>query len=73
MYLTLVPCANSRSLTSYEVLQHSLHSRRVSKVAYPVETHGLYDHVDKSLGPTEADKSKPRTGLLGALVYDGLV
>ena len=36
-------------------------------------THGLYDQVDKSLGPTEADESKPRTGLLGAQVYDGLV
>ena len=24
-------------------------------VAYPVETHGPYDQVDKSLGPTEAD------------------
>ena len=41
--------------------------------AYPVETHGLYDQVDKSLGPTEADESKPRTGLLWAQVYDGLV
>ena len=74
VYLTLVPCANSRNLTSYfEVLQHSLHSRRGSKVAYPVETHGLYDQVDKSLGPTEADERKPRTGLLGAQVYDDLV
>ena len=36
-------------------------------------THGLYDQVDKSLGRTEADESKPRTGLLGAQVYDGLV
>ena len=71
VYLTLVPCANSRSLTSY--WQPSLHCRRVSKVAYPVETHGLYDQVDISLGPTEADESKPRTGLLGAQVYDGLV
>ena len=71
VYLTLVPCANSRSLTFY--LQPSLHSRRVSKVAYPGETHGLYDQVDKSLGPTEADESKPCTGLLGAKVYGGLV
>ena len=50
-----------------------LHRRRVSKVAYPVETHGLYHEVHKSLGPTETDESKPRTGLLGPQVYDGLV
>ena len=70
--LTLLPCANSRSLTSYGSIAF-IRSRRVSKVAYPVETRGLYDQVDKSLGPTEADESKPRTGLLGAQVYDGLV
>ena len=34
-------------------LQPSLHRRRVSKVAYPVETHGLYHEVHKSLCPTE--------------------
>ena len=54
-------------------LQPSLHRRRVSKVAFPVETHGLYHEVHKSLGPTETDESKPRTGLLVPQVYDGLV
>ena len=49
-------------------LQPSLHRRRVSKVAYPVETHGLYHEVHKSLGHTETDESKPRTGLLGPQV-----
>ena len=57
-YLTLMLCANSTSL----------HRRRVSKVAYPVETHGLYHEVHKSLDPTETDESKPRTGLLGPQV-----
>ena len=38
-------------------LQPSLHRRRVSKVAYPVKTHGLYHEVHKSLGPTETDES----------------
>ena len=47
-------------------LQPSLHRRRLSKVAYPVETHGLYHEVHKSLGPTETDERKPRTGLLSA-------
>ena len=28
-------------------------------------THGLYDQVDKSLGPTEADESKPVQASLG--------
>ena len=54
-------------------LQPSLHGGRFSKVAYPVETHGLYHEVHKSLDPTETDESKPRTGLLGPQVYDGLV
>ena len=54
-------------------LQPNLRRRLVSKVAYPVETHGLYHEVHKSLGPTETDESKPRTGLLGPQVYDGLV
>ena len=49
-------------------LQPNLHRRRVSKVAYPVETHGLYHEVHKSLGPTETDESKPRTGPLGPQV-----
>ena len=49
-------------------LQPSLHHRRDSKVAYPVETYGLYHEVHKSLGPTETDESKPRTGLLGPQV-----
>ena len=75
VYLTLVPCAinNSTSLTSSCSLPGSLHRRRVSKVAYPVETHGLCHEVHQSLGPTETDESKPRTGLLGPLVYDDLV
>ena len=55
-------------LTLVLYLQPSLHHRRVSKVAYPVETHGLYHEVPKSLGPTETDESKPRTGLLGPQV-----
>ena len=38
-----------------------------------VLSHGLYHEVHKSLGPTETDESKPRTGLLGPQVYDGLV
>ena len=71
VYLTLVPCANSTSLTSYCSIAFIVDE--FPKVAYPVETHGLHDQVDKSLGPTEADESKPRTGLLGAQVYDGLV
>ena len=54
-------------------LQPSLRRQRVSKVAYPVETHALYHEVHKSLGPTETDERKPRTGLLGPQVYDGLV
>ena len=70
VYLTLVLCAN---FTSNLFLQPSLHRRRVSNVAYPVETHGLYHEVHKSLGPTETDESKPRTGLLGPQVYDDLV
>ena len=70
VYLTLVLCANSASLT---FLQPSLHRRQVSKVAYPVEAHGLYHEVLQYLGPTETDESKPRTGLLGPQVYDGLV
>ena len=37
-------------------LQPSIHRRRVSKVAYPVETHGLYHEVHKSLGPTETER-----------------
>ena len=49
-------------------LQPGLYRRRVSKVAYRVETHGLYHEVYKSLGPTETDESKPRTGLLGPQV-----
>ena len=63
VYLTLVLCANSTSVNLF--LQPSLHRRRVSKVAYPVETHGLYHEVHKSLGPTETDECKPRAGLLG--------
>ena len=54
-YLTLMLCANSTSL----------HRRRVSKVAYPVETHGLYHEVHKSLEPTETDESNPVQASLG--------
>ena len=54
-------------------LQPSLPRRRVSKVACPVETHGLYHEVHKSLGRTETDESKPRTGVLVPQGYDGLV
>ena len=54
-------------------LQPSLPRRRVSKVACPFETHGLYHEVHKSLRRTETDESKPRTGVLGHKVYDGLV
>ena len=47
-------------------LQPNLRRRLVSKVAYPVETHGLYHEVHKSLGPTDTDERKPRAGLLSA-------
>ena len=62
-YLTLVLCANSTR--KHLFLQPSLHRRRVSKVAYPVETHGLYHEVHNSLGPTETDESKPAQASLG--------
>ena len=52
-------------------LQPSLHRRRVSNVAYPIETRELYHEVHKSLGPTETDESKPRTGLLGPQASTG--
>ena len=66
VYLTLVFCANSTSLTSS--CSQAFIVEEFSKVAYPVETHGLYHEVNKSLGPTETDESKPRTGLLGSQV-----
>ena len=70
VFLTLVPCANYKPNL---FLQPSLHRRRVSEVAYPLETHGLYQEVHQSLGPTETGESKPRTGFLGPQVYDDFV
>ena len=70
VYLTLVLFANSTSLTSSCSLAFIVDEfPRLP----PVETHGLYHEVHKSLGPTQTDESKPRTGLLGPQVYDGLV
>ena len=44
-------------------LQPSIHRRRVSKVVYPVETHGLYHEVHKSLDPTETKISPVQASL----------
>ena len=71
VYLVVVLCADSGSLTSSCSLAFIVDE--FPSLPILSKTHGLYDQVDKSLGPTEADESKPRTGLLGAQVYDGLV
>ena len=49
VYLTLVLCANSTSLTSSCSLAFVVNEFP----SYTVETHGLYYEVHKSLGPTD--------------------
>ena len=72
VYLTLVFCANSTSLTSSCSLAFILDEfPRLPILSKLISW--LYHEVHKSLGPTETDESKPFTGLLGPQVYDGLV
>ena len=71
VYLTLVLCATCTSVTSS--CSPAFLVDEFPKVACPVETHEVYHEVHKSLGRTETDESKPRTGVLGPEVYDGLV
>ena len=70
VYLTLVLCANSTSLTSSCSLAFIDEFARLPILS---KLMGSTMRSTKSFGPTETDESKPRTGLLVPQVYDGLV
>ena len=65
-YLTLVLYANSTSLTSSCSLAFIVDE--FPRLPILSKLNGLYDEVYKSLGPTETNESKPRSGLLGPQV-----